>query len=92
MGFIYRKSFNRGLFRVNLSKSGVGYSVGGRGFRVGITSRGRKSASLCKPPSAIHHSKSKIPLLVTRLPTNRHYRHRSLACPCLNKFHMRLNL
>jgi hypothetical protein len=42
MGFIYRKSFNRGLFRVNLSKSGVGYSVGGRGFRVGTTARGRK--------------------------------------------------
>ncbi len=36
MGFTYRKFFNLGPFRVNLSKSGVGYSVGGRGFRVGI--------------------------------------------------------
>jgi hypothetical protein len=59
MGFYYRKSVNLGPFRVNLSKSGLGYSVGGRGFRVGITSRGRKSGALCKPPSAIHHSKSK---------------------------------
>jgi len=92
MGFTYRKSVNLDTFRVNLSKSTVGYSVGGRGFRVGITSRGRKSAALCKPPSAIHHSKSKIPLLVTRLPTTRRYGHRSLNCPCLNKFHMRLNL
>ena len=33
---------NLGPFRVNLSKTGVGYSVGGRGFRVGTTSRGRK--------------------------------------------------
>jgi hypothetical protein len=32
MGFFYRKSVNFGPFRVNLSKSGVGYSVGGRGF------------------------------------------------------------
>jgi Protein of unknown function (DUF4236) len=28
MGFFYRKSVNFGPFRVNLSKSGVGYSVG----------------------------------------------------------------
>jgi hypothetical protein len=30
MGFYYRKSVNLGPFRVNLSKSGVGYSVGGQ--------------------------------------------------------------
>ncbi|MGK4144478.1 DUF4236 domain-containing protein [Weissella paramesenteroides] len=33
MGFRYRKSKNFGPFRVNLSKSGVGWSVGGKGFR-----------------------------------------------------------
>ena len=43
MGFYYRKSVNLGPFRVNLSKSGVGYSGGGGGFRVGTTSRGRKN-------------------------------------------------
>ena len=42
MGFYYRKSVNLGPFRVNLSKSGVGYSVGGRGSRVGTTERGKK--------------------------------------------------
>jgi len=42
MGFYYRKSVNLGPFRVNLSKSGVGYSVGGRGFRVGTSARGKK--------------------------------------------------
>jgi hypothetical protein len=42
MGFYYRKSVNLGPFRVSLSKSGVGYSVGGRGFRVGTSARGRK--------------------------------------------------
>lgn len=34
MGFRFRKSINLGPARVNLSKSGVGYSVGGKGFRV----------------------------------------------------------
>lgn len=33
MGFRFRKSFGAGPFRVNLSKSGIGYSVGGKGFR-----------------------------------------------------------
>lgn len=42
MGFYYRKSINLGPFRVNISKSGVGYSVGGRGFRTGTTARGKK--------------------------------------------------
>ena len=47
MGFYYRKSVNLGPFRVNLSKSGVGYSVGGRGFRVGTTARGKKYCLAC---------------------------------------------
>ena len=42
MGFYYRKSVNLGPFRVNIGKSGLGYSVGGRGFRFGKSSRGRK--------------------------------------------------
>lgn len=33
MGFRFRKSVNFGPLRVNFSKSGVGYSVGGKGFR-----------------------------------------------------------
>lgn len=34
MGFRFRKSIKLGPARINLSKSGVGYSVGGKGFRV----------------------------------------------------------
>lgn len=34
MGFRFRKSINLGPARINLSKSGVGYSFGGKGFRV----------------------------------------------------------
>lgn len=42
MGFYYRKSIGLGPFRVNFSKSGVGYSVGGPGFRTGVSSTGKK--------------------------------------------------
>ena len=35
MGFTYRKSFSLRPFRVNASKSSVGCSVGGKGFRTG---------------------------------------------------------
>lgn len=34
MGFRFRKSASFGPFRINFSKSGIGYSVGGKGFRV----------------------------------------------------------
>lgn len=34
MGFRFKKSIKAGPVRVNLSKSGVGYSVGWKGFRV----------------------------------------------------------
>ncbi|MBV8515982.1 MAG: DUF4236 domain-containing protein [Acidobacteria bacterium] len=40
MGFSYRKSVSVGPFRFNLSGSGVGMSVGVRGFRVGTGPRG----------------------------------------------------
>lgn len=33
MGFRFRKSIKAGPVRINLSKSGVGYSIGGKGFR-----------------------------------------------------------
>lgn len=41
MGFYLRKSFRMGPVRLNLSKSGLGASIGVKGARVGITSRGR---------------------------------------------------
>jgi Protein of unknown function (DUF4236) len=40
MGWSLRKSFGFGPLRLNLSKSGVGYSVGVRGARIGVNSRG----------------------------------------------------
>jgi len=118
MGFYYRKSVNLGPFRVNLSKSGVGYSVGGRGFRVGTTARGKKyclaralrvspfgllfeQATERLPSRLVHPSASLGRELASQiwcwLPCpprwyTRHYRHRSLACPCLKKIRMRPTL
>jgi hypothetical protein len=40
MGFYIRKSLSAGPFRFNLSKSGIGVSVGVPGFRVGTGPRG----------------------------------------------------
>lgn len=40
MGWYIRKSWKLGPFRLNLSKSGLGWSVGRKGFRVGSGPRG----------------------------------------------------
>jgi hypothetical protein len=58
MGFYYRKSFKAGPFRINLSKSGVGYSVGGRGFRTGVTSRGRRYSNVSIPGTGLGYRTS----------------------------------
>jgi hypothetical protein len=71
MGFQYRKSVRLGPFRVNISKSGVGYSVGGRGFRTGVSSRGKRYTTFGLPGSGISYrttpSKQSgcLPLLLT---------------------------
>ena len=64
MGFTYRKSVNLGPFRVNLSKSGVGYSVGAGGFRSGVSARGKKYTSFSLPGTGIGYRKSGAGCLV----------------------------
>ncbi len=56
MGWSYRKSVNLGPFRVNLSKSGVGYSLGGAGFRSGLSARGRRYTSFSIPGSGLRYT------------------------------------
>lgn len=58
MGWSYRKSLNFGPFRVNISKSGVGYSIGGGGFRTGVNSRGRRYQSFSIPGTGMRYSSS----------------------------------
>jgi hypothetical protein len=58
MGLYYRKSVSFGPFRVNLSKSGVGYSVGGPGFRTGTSARGRRYTTFNLPGTGIGYRTS----------------------------------
>lgn len=53
MGFHFRRSVGVGPFRLNLSKSGVGWSVGGRGFRTGVSSRGRRYTTFGLPGTGL---------------------------------------
>lgn len=58
MGWSYRKSVGLGPFRVNLSKGGVGFSVGGPGFRTGVNSRGRRYTSFSLPGTGLRYQTS----------------------------------
>ena len=56
MGFRYRKSINLGGgFKVNLSKSGVGYSWGTKGARITKTAKGTKRTTLSVPGTGISY-------------------------------------
>lgn len=56
MGFRYRKSINLGGgFRVNISKSGIGYSWGVKGARITKTARGTTRHTLSIPGTGISY-------------------------------------
>ena len=56
MGFRYRKSINLGGgFRVNLSKSGVGYSWGVKGYRVTKTANGKTRKTYSIPGTGLSY-------------------------------------
>lgn len=56
MGFRYRKSINLGGgFRINLSKSGVGYSFGGKGFRITKTAKGHVRGTVSLPGTGVSY-------------------------------------
>jgi Protein of unknown function (DUF4236) len=52
--FRRRRSFLGNLLNVNLSKSGVGLSLGVRGFRAGISSSGRRYVSASLPGTGLY--------------------------------------
>ena len=56
MGFRYRKSINLGGgFRVNLSKNGIGYSWGVKGYRITKTADGRTRQTVSIPGTGISY-------------------------------------
>lgn len=57
MGFRYRKSINLGGgFRINLSKSGVGYSWGTKGYRVTKTANGKIRRTYSIPGTGLSYT------------------------------------
>lgn len=56
MGFRFRKSINLGHgVRVNLSKSGIGYSVGAPGLRITKAAKGRVRTTASVPGTGISY-------------------------------------
>jgi tetratricopeptide (TPR) repeat protein len=59
MGFSYRKSIRLAPgVRMTFSKSGVGYSAGGRGYRVTKTASGRVTRTVGIPGTGLSHTKT----------------------------------
>ena len=56
MGFRFRKSFGKGPFKMTVSKSGVGYSVGGKGLRVTKKAGGGTRTTASIPGTGISYS------------------------------------
>lgn len=55
MGMRFRKSKNFGGFRVNLSKSGIGWSVGGKGIRYTKKANGGTRTTLSVPGTGVSY-------------------------------------
>jgi hypothetical protein len=54
MSWNWRKSLRFGPFKINLSKSGVGYSLGLPGYRLGTDAKGKKYQQVSVPGTGIY--------------------------------------
>lgn len=52
----FRKSIKFGPFRINVSNTGVGWSVGTRGFRTGVSAKGRPYTTTSIPGTGLSHT------------------------------------
>lgn len=55
MGLRFRKSFTFGPLRINVSKSGVGFSLGVKGFRIGRSAKGKNTATVSLPGTGLSY-------------------------------------
>jgi Protein of unknown function (DUF4236) len=55
MAWRFRRSLRLGPLRFNLSKSGIGYSAGVRGFRVGTDAKGRTYTAASIPGTGLYN-------------------------------------
>lgn len=53
MGFFFRKSLGKGPLRINLSKSGIGWSLGIPGLRFGRSAKGRNYTRASLPGTGL---------------------------------------
>lgn len=60
MGLRFRKSIGSGPFKVNISKSGIGYSFGGKGFRYTKKAGGGFRTTTSIPGTGISYTKDHI--------------------------------
>lgn len=65
MGFSFKKSFNLGPFRLNLSKSGIGYSIGTKGLRFTKKANGGYRTTASIPGTGISWKKI-FPILLNK--------------------------
>lgn len=56
MGFNFRKTIKIGGVNLNLSKRGLGASVGVKGVRVGVNAKGKRYSALSIPGTGIRYS------------------------------------
>jgi hypothetical protein len=73
MGWGFRRSINFGPFRMNFSKSGIGYSVGVPGARIGKDAKGRKYSQLSIPHTGVYrrdYHNGSVPPASVALQTN----------------------
>lgn len=74
MGFRYRKSISLGGgFKINLSKSGIGYSWGTKGYRVSRTARGTTRTTYSIPGTGISYVRESGNRRGSAAPQNRNY-------------------
>ena len=55
MGLRFRKSINIGPLRINFSKSGIGFSLGIKGFRVSRSAKGKNTATVSLPGTGLSY-------------------------------------
>lgn len=54
MGLIFRKSLKFGPAKMNISRSGLGTSIGIPGFRIGVSPDGRRYISIGLPGTGLY--------------------------------------
>ena len=55
MGLRFRKSINIGPLRINISKSGICFSLGVKGFRVSRSAKGKNTATVSLPGTGLSY-------------------------------------